>query len=110
MNTDDNGLTELELSDDPHDCRRLDISNTPCIVTLSKVCYINKLFINWISNMLDRNMLHLLMNGNCPYIFYTMILDHQVIVKSITDPEQFSNQICKHFWINLDCWQGFHCR
>ena len=33
----DEGDVELEISDDPHDCRRLDISSIPVTVTLSKV-------------------------------------------------------------------------
>ena len=32
------GEAELELSDDPFDCRRLDVTNVPCVVTLNKVC------------------------------------------------------------------------
>ena len=28
---------ELEISDDPHDCRRLDVSSIPVTVTMSKV-------------------------------------------------------------------------
>ena len=87
------------------------ISVIPHVLSHSVRYATNKLFINWISNMLDRNMLYLLMNGNCPYIFYTMILDPQVIVKSIIDTDNnFQIEICKHFWINLDCCQGFHCR
>lgn len=31
------GGAELELSDDPYDCVRLNVENVPCIVTLSKV-------------------------------------------------------------------------
>ena len=31
------GTAELELSDDPYDCRRLDVTHLPCIITLSKV-------------------------------------------------------------------------
>ena len=34
----DGGDVELEISDDPHDCRRLDVENIPVVVTLSKVC------------------------------------------------------------------------
>ena len=33
----DEGDVELEISDDPHDCGRLDISSIPVTVTLSKV-------------------------------------------------------------------------
>ena len=33
----DEGDVELEISDDPHDCRRLDVSSIPVTVTLSKV-------------------------------------------------------------------------
>ena len=33
----ESGLTELELSDDPYDCLRIDVTNAPCIVTLNKV-------------------------------------------------------------------------
>ncbi|KAL4234142.1 Exosome complex component RRP42 [Mactra antiquata] len=35
--THDEGHTELELSDDPYDVQRLDVYNSPCIVTLSKI-------------------------------------------------------------------------
>jgi hypothetical protein len=31
------GEVELEISDDPFDCSRLDIKNIPLIVTLNKV-------------------------------------------------------------------------
>ncbi|KAK3737287.1 hypothetical protein QZH41_008207, partial [Actinostola sp. cb2023] len=34
--TTDGGDVELEISDDPYDCRRLNVHNTPIIVTLSK--------------------------------------------------------------------------
>lgn len=33
----DEGDVELEISDDPHDCRRLDVTSLPVTVTLSKV-------------------------------------------------------------------------
>ena len=33
----DEGEIELEISDDPYDCSRLDIKNVPLIVTLNKV-------------------------------------------------------------------------
>ena len=33
----DEGEIELEISDDPCDCSRLDIKNVPLIVTLNKV-------------------------------------------------------------------------
>ncbi|GCC29572.1 hypothetical protein chiPu_0008015 [Chiloscyllium punctatum] len=33
---DDEGAKEIELSDDPYDCIRLNVENVPCIVTLSK--------------------------------------------------------------------------
>ncbi|KAH0627241.1 hypothetical protein JD844_002747 [Phrynosoma platyrhinos] len=32
----DEGTREIELSDDPYDCIRLNVDNVPCIVTLSK--------------------------------------------------------------------------
>ena len=35
------GEVELEISDDPHDCTRLDVSSIPLTVTMSKV-------IDWI--------------------------------------------------------------
>merc|ERR1711894_19151 len=31
------GETELEISDDPYDCKRLDVSHVPCLITLSKI-------------------------------------------------------------------------
>lgn len=31
------GGEELEISDDPHDCRRLDVNSIPVTVTMSKV-------------------------------------------------------------------------
>lgn len=31
------GGKEIELSDDPYDCMRLNVENIPCIVTLCKV-------------------------------------------------------------------------
>ncbi|XP_055509147.1 exosome complex component RRP42 [Leucoraja erinacea] len=34
---DDEGSKEIELSDDPYDCIRLNVDNVPCIITLSKV-------------------------------------------------------------------------
>uniref|UniRef100_A0A803SVJ7 Exoribonuclease phosphorolytic domain-containing protein n=1 Tax=Anolis carolinensis TaxID=28377 RepID=A0A803SVJ7_ANOCA len=36
---DDEGGREIELSDDPYDCIRLNVDNVPCIVTLSKIGY-----------------------------------------------------------------------
>lgn len=33
------GHRELELSDDPYDCMRIDTSEAPCIVTLNKVSF-----------------------------------------------------------------------
>ena len=33
----DEGHIELELSDDPYDVQKLDVSLAPCVVTLSKV-------------------------------------------------------------------------
>ncbi|XP_062975908.1 exosome complex component RRP42 [Elgaria multicarinata webbii] len=35
----DEGGREIELSDDPFDCIRLNVENVPCIVTLSKIGY-----------------------------------------------------------------------
>ncbi|XP_031560495.1 exosome complex exonuclease RRP42-like [Actinia tenebrosa] len=35
--TTDGGDVELEISDDPHDCKRLNVDNTPIIITLSKI-------------------------------------------------------------------------
>lgn len=37
ISSDEEGTKEIELSDDPYDCMRLDVSNVPCIVTLCKV-------------------------------------------------------------------------
>nr|XP_033786222.1 exosome complex component RRP42 [Geotrypetes seraphini] len=34
---DEEGSKEIELSDDPYDCIRLNVENVPCIVTLSKI-------------------------------------------------------------------------
>ncbi|XP_043920604.1 exosome complex component RRP42 [Protopterus annectens] len=34
---DDEGSKEIELSDDPFDCIRLNVDNVPCVVTLSKI-------------------------------------------------------------------------
>ena len=36
------GEVELEISDDPHDCTRLDVSSIPLTVTMSKVIDLNK--------------------------------------------------------------------
>jgi hypothetical protein len=33
----ENNETELDISDDPYDCRRLEVKNAPCVVTISKV-------------------------------------------------------------------------
>ena len=33
----DEGDVELEISDDPHDCRRLDVTSIPITVTMCKV-------------------------------------------------------------------------
>ena len=33
----DEGEAELEISDDPYDCRQLDVTSIPIIVTLTKV-------------------------------------------------------------------------
>uniref|UniRef100_A0A452GTK2 Ribosomal RNA-processing protein 42 n=1 Tax=Gopherus agassizii TaxID=38772 RepID=A0A452GTK2_9SAUR len=33
---DEEGSKEIELSDDPYDCIRLNVENVPCIITLSK--------------------------------------------------------------------------
>lgn len=37
ISSDDEGGKEIELSDDPYDCVRLNVENVPCIVTLCKV-------------------------------------------------------------------------
>ncbi|MED6268477.1 Exosome complex component RRP42, partial [Characodon lateralis] len=37
ISSDDGGGKEIELSDDPYDCMRLDVENVPCIVTLCKI-------------------------------------------------------------------------
>lgn len=37
ISSDDEGGKEIELSDDPYECMRLNIENVPCIVTLCKV-------------------------------------------------------------------------
>lgn len=37
ISTDEEGGKEIELSDDPYDCMRLNVENMPCIVTLCKV-------------------------------------------------------------------------
>ncbi|GAB0184299.1 exosome complex component RRP42 isoform X1 [Grus americana] len=36
---DEEGSKEIELSDDPYDCIRLNVDDVPCIVTLSKIGY-----------------------------------------------------------------------
>uniref|UniRef100_A0A674GS29 Exosome component 7 n=1 Tax=Taeniopygia guttata TaxID=59729 RepID=A0A674GS29_TAEGU len=36
---DEEGTKEIELSDDPYDCIRLNIDEVPCVVTLSKIGY-----------------------------------------------------------------------
>uniref|UniRef100_A0A6I8NDX7 Exosome component 7 n=1 Tax=Ornithorhynchus anatinus TaxID=9258 RepID=A0A6I8NDX7_ORNAN len=36
---DEEGSKDIELSDDPYDCIRLNVENVPCIVTLSKIGY-----------------------------------------------------------------------
>ncbi|XP_013418241.1 exosome complex exonuclease RRP42-like [Lingula anatina] len=37
VSEEEGGEMNLELSDDPFDCKRLDISHTPCLVTVSKI-------------------------------------------------------------------------
>ncbi|XP_060799152.1 exosome complex component RRP42 [Neoarius graeffei] len=37
ISEDEEGGKEIELSDDPYDCMRLDVENVPCIVTLCKI-------------------------------------------------------------------------
>lgn len=37
ISADEEGGKEIELSDDPYDCMRLNVENMPCIVTLCKV-------------------------------------------------------------------------
>ncbi|KAM7384496.1 hypothetical protein PAMA_011715 [Pampus argenteus] len=37
ISADEEGGKEIELSDDPYDCMRLNVENVPCIVTLCKV-------------------------------------------------------------------------
>uniref|UniRef100_A0A4X2M544 Exosome component 7 n=1 Tax=Vombatus ursinus TaxID=29139 RepID=A0A4X2M544_VOMUR len=36
---DEEGSKDIELSDDPYDCIRLNVENVPCIITLSKIGY-----------------------------------------------------------------------
>ncbi|NP_001279225.1 exosome complex component RRP42 [Callorhinchus milii] len=36
---DEEGSKEIELSDDPYDCIRLNVESVPCIITLSKIGY-----------------------------------------------------------------------
>lgn len=38
---DEEGSKEIELSDDPYDCIRLNVDDVPCIVTLNKVSLAN---------------------------------------------------------------------
>ncbi|GAB6033583.1 hypothetical protein CHUAL_013586 [Chamberlinius hualienensis] len=42
VTVDENGQTELELSDDPFDVKRLIVSDVPCLVTLTKIgnCFV----------------------------------------------------------------------
>lgn len=42
ISADDEGAKEIELSDDPYDCMRLNVENVPCIVTLCKVRSLSK--------------------------------------------------------------------
>lgn len=42
ISNDEEGSKEIELSDDPFDCMRLNVENVPCIVTLCKVSSPNK--------------------------------------------------------------------
>lgn len=45
------GSREIELSDDPYDCIRLNVENVPCIITLSKVSLeVVNLFFSFICN------------------------------------------------------------
>lgn len=37
ISSDEEGGKEIELSDDPYECMRLNVENVPCIVTLCKV-------------------------------------------------------------------------
>lgn len=37
ITSDEEGGKEIELSDDPYECMRLNVENVPCIVTLCKV-------------------------------------------------------------------------
>ncbi len=37
ISEDEEGVKEIELSDDPYDCMRVNVENVPCIVTLCKV-------------------------------------------------------------------------
>lgn len=37
ISADEEGTKEIELSDDPYDCMRLNVENVPCVVTLCKV-------------------------------------------------------------------------
>uniref|UniRef100_A0A672JXU1 Exosome component 7 n=1 Tax=Sinocyclocheilus grahami TaxID=75366 RepID=A0A672JXU1_SINGR len=37
LSEDEEGVKEMELSDDPYDCMRLNVENVPCIVTLCKI-------------------------------------------------------------------------
>lgn len=44
---DEEGTKEIELSDDPYDCIRLNVDEVPCIVTLSKVSLTNFCLPAW---------------------------------------------------------------
>ena len=35
----DEGLMELEISDDPYDVQRIDVSSAPCVITVNKVSF-----------------------------------------------------------------------
>ncbi len=37
VSTGEKGERELDISDDPYDCKRLDVAHCPCLVTLNKV-------------------------------------------------------------------------
>lgn len=38
MTSNEQEVPEIEVSDDPYSCKRIDVSNAPCLVTVSKVC------------------------------------------------------------------------
>lgn len=99
---DEEGSKEIELSDDPYDCIRLNVENVPLIVTLSKVSLTNSwptVSVNFTSCLFFSLEIKLVLQiySQCPLCMYLFI--SSFLIKK--------NWIRFYFSPSLTCSQRF---